>query len=247
MDSILDENIEIKLNHELSSSTNQNESKTTHFTIDELKAQGYKYIFICIGNEISKTLPIDGIDNPNVLHANDFLRDYKNHTEYKDKKFAIIGGGNVAIDSARVAKRLSQDSTIIYRKLEENMPANKSEVKKAHEEGINFLFKKNVVKIENQNTDEANTKLLLTLDDETTFETDYLITAIGATINNKLLDANITINENGLIKVDEKNETSVKNIFAGGDNIQNKSTVAWAIKNGRDVANEIAKRINKND
>ncbi len=173
------------------------------------------------------------------------MRDYKNHEEYKDKKFAIIGGGNVAIDSARVAERLSQDSTIIYRRLEENMPANKSEVKKAHEEGINFMFKKNVVKIEN--TPNAKTQLLLTLDDETTFEADYLITAIGATINDKLLDNNIKINENGLIQVDEKNETNVKNVFAGGDNIQTKSIFACEIRNARDVANEIAKRIHNND
>ena len=133
---------------------------------------------------------------------------------------------------------MEKTSTIIYRRLEENMPANRSEIEEAKQEGINFIFQKNVTKVERE--DE---RLKLTLDDNSIFKTDFLIQAIGSNINKNSLENNIAMNENELIDADNNHETNIKNVFAGGDLIQNKSSVAWAIRNGRDVANEIAKRI----
>ncbi len=211
----------------------------SYTTIEELKKQGYKYIFICIGNEISKKLEIDGADNKQVLGANEFLREGTSKSKkYSNKSFVIIGGGNVAIDSARLAKRLGMDSLIVYRKLKENMPANKSEIKEAEKEGVRFIFKTNVVGINKQ--DES---LILKFDNGKSYKTDYLIMAIGSTLNENYFEKEIAIKENGLVDVNDKLETSNENIFAGGDLIHNKSTVAWAIKNGRDVANEIMSRI----
>ncbi len=255
IDNCLNYNIELKLNHILVSSDYKKQNKVEDgkefITIDELKERGYDYIFLCFGNEKSKSLQIEGIEQNNVIGANEFLKINSNYLNdnaskndidrvkiYNDKEFVIIGGGNVAIDSARVAKRLGKTSTIIYRRLEENMPANRSEIEEAKQEGINFIFQKNVTKVERE--DE---RLKLTLDDNSIFKTDFLIQAIGSNINKNSLENNIAMNENELIDADNNHETNIKNVFAGGDLIQNKSSVAWAIRNGRDVANEIAKRI----
>ena len=257
IDNCLDYNIELKLNHILVSSKYKEQNKPDDgkifITIDELKERGYDYIFLCFGSEKSKSLQIDGINQNNVIGANEFLKINSNYLNdsasqndkervsiYKDKEFAVIGGGNVAIDSARVAQRLGKTSTIIYRRLEENMPAYKMEIEDAKKEGVNFIFQKNVIKVERE--DE---RLKLTLDDNSIFKTDYLIQAIGSYINKNALEDNIKMNEKELIDVDDNHETNIKNIFAGGDLTQNKSSVAWAIRNGRDVANEIAKRIEK--
>ena len=241
----LNEYIEVRLNHTLVSKDNKNNLETKkakdekhEFTIEELKQKGFEYIFICIGMEKSKMLNIHGIDNKNVIGANDFLRNAKNNKDaYKGKSFGIIGGGNVAIDSARMAKRLGPESTIIYRRTKEEMPANKSEVIEAEQEQVEFIFKSNVINIES-----ANDKLNLELDTGEKLHVDYLIVAIGASINSEYLDDEIEMEDNGLIKIKENGESNLENIFVGGDLVHNKSSVAWAIKNGRDVAYEICKR-----
>ena len=241
IESCIDDNIQVKYNHILVSNAietkNQYGDKTA-ITIDGLKKEGYEYIFICIGDEISKSLKIDGIESDKIYGANEFLRmQRENFTSYFSKDFAVVGGGNVAVDSARKAIRLGKSSTIIYRKLEENMPANKSEIKEAKEEGINFIFQNNVTSVK-----EAGDKIILTLDNHEPIETDFLVLAIGSKINSDSLDEKIIIDENGLIKVDESYETNIQNVFSGGDLIHNKSSVAWALKNGRDVAYTIVNK-----
>ena len=245
IDSCIDENIQVKYNHVLISNTaksnNQFEDKMA-ITIDSLKNDGYEYIFICIGDEISKSLKIDGIESDKIYGANEFLRmQRENFSSYFAKEFAIVGGGNVAVDSARKAIRLGKSSTIIYRRLEENMPANKTEIKEAKEEGVNFIFQNNITSVS-----EEGDRIVLNLDNHEPIKTDFLVLAIGSQINNDSLDEKITIDENGLIKVDESFETNIQNVFSGGDLIHNKSSVAWALKNGRDVAYTIVNKLKNN-
>ena len=248
IDSILNENIKVEYNTVLAKQISS-ESSFNQITIDELHKRGYEYIFISIGNEVSNSMQIPAIESKFVLNANDFLRN--NHDECKRKDFVVIGGGNVAIDSSRKAKKLGGNSTIIYRKTDKEMPANKSEYNEALSEGVDFIFRSIVKEIKEVHTqDDITHNLILRVEncstkEESEFETDYLVQAIGSKLNNDYIDERILKDENGRIKVDENYETSFKNIFAGGDLVNEKLTVAYAIKTGRDVAEHIANTINK--
>ncbi len=209
---------------------------SNQITLDELISEGFEYIFYAIGNETSKELEIEGVDSKNVLNANEFLKNPVN--DLKGKKVVTIGGGNVAIDCSRVAKSLGADSLIVYRKKRENMPANVQEVQEAENEGVEFFFQKNVIKIKSK---EDGT-LVLFLDDDSQLETDYFIMAIGSKINEEYFDKKITI-QNDKVLFNDCYETNIKNVFVGGDLVSNKNTVVNAIATGKKVAEEIAHRI----
>jgi len=228
IDKILDENIEIKFGMEYN-------EKSDKLNIAKLKEDGYEYIFISTGLDSNKKLDIPGTNSNRVLYANDYLRDYykKENNISKNSKVAVIGGGNVAIDTARVARKLGNDVTIIYRKTREKMPANNEEVESSIEEGVKFIFETNVIRVEEQDG------LKLYLDNNEEYLVDYLIIAIGSTTNEEIMK-NVLINkETGLIFINENLETKEKNVFAGGDIINNKGTVASAINDGIRVAKYI--------
>ena len=257
INNILDANIgvvynSILCNEEIITLRNDNETnddydvastQPNYITIKQLKNQGYKYIFLATGLEKSIMLDIEGVNSNKVFSANEFLR--KSEEEkisiLKDKEVAIIGGGNVAIDCARTAKKYGKKSTIIYRRLKENMPANKFEIEEAENENVNFIFQKNVTKI----IENDNNVITLVLDDKTNFKTNYLIMAIGSKINKEYYDKKILFDENNRIIVNENFETSISNVYAGGDITARNLTVANAIKSGRDVAERIAENIKK--
>ncbi|MCL2820366.1 MAG: FAD-dependent oxidoreductase [Oscillospiraceae bacterium] len=107
------------------------------FTISSLKNDGYKAIFIAIGAHKDVRLGIPGEDNTNVLSSVDFLRDLNlDNKPVTGEKVIIIGGGNVAMDAARSARRLGSEVTILYRRTRAEMPANEWEIHHALEEGI---------------------------------------------------------------------------------------------------------------
>ncbi len=126
-------------------------------TVDELMhEQGYAAIFIGSGAGLPTFMNIPGEDMNGVYSANEFLTRINLMKAYIDgsatpiqaaKKVAVIGGGNVAMDSARCAKRLGADVTIIYRRTEKELPARHEEVEHAKEEGIHFMLLTNPVKI----------------------------------------------------------------------------------------------------
>ncbi len=239
---LLNDKIEEKYNSDFSA--RKHEGK---ISIDKLKEDGYEYIFIAIGLNKNKGLDIPGIDNKNVIFASNYLRDYfensqKRHgvTDKLDEEVLVVGGGNVAIDAARTANKLCKSSTIVYRRTREKMPANNIEIEEAIEEGVNFIFETNITKI-----DANGERILATLNDEKELECDKIILAIGNKIDKNDFDDFFEYDEYGLIKVDENNMTNHKNIYAGGDLTQNKNTVAFAIKSGINVANDIIKNINE--
>ena len=204
-------------------------------TSETLFQKGFKAIYLAIGNEKSKILNIPGNDLVGVYGANEFLKDNIN---CEDKKVIVIGGGNVAMDAARVAKRNNaKEVIIVYRKKLENMPANKIEINEAIEEKINFVFEKNIVKINGKNSVEN-----VLCDDDSIIDTDMVIMAIGANPNEELL-GNIEYADNGLVNVDEEFKTNIDLVYAGGDLVQNKSTVCMAIKNGKEAAKAIDKKL----
>lgn len=107
----------------------------------------YDAIFLGFGANISRKMNIDGETLNGVYGGNELLE--KNlHPDYKNKKVAVIGGGNVAMDTARTIKKLgANEVTVIYRRSEKEMPAEVHEIEEAKNEKIEFLFQTNPVKI----------------------------------------------------------------------------------------------------
>ena len=255
IDDLLDLGIKVKLNTLLKNDESMNmqfeEKKVSdlinndveickeYITLDSLFENGYKSIFLGIGSELSNILQVDGNDKFGVVGANEFLRNKK---ECKGKKVIVIGGGNVAMDSARVAKKEGADVIVVYRKQRENMPANKYEIEAAEKEEIKFIFGTNVINIKSE--DKEYKILNVECDTGVVIDTNYVDMAIGSTPNTQYLDRKLKLTEQGLIEIDENYETSIKNVFAGGDLVQKKSTVCMAIKNGKEAAKAIDIKIN---
>ena len=224
------------------------------FNLQEL-SNNYDAVFLAIGSNISTKMNIEGEELEGVYGANELLEN-KIFPDFKDKKVAVIGGGNVAMDAARTVKRLGAKETyVIYRRAEEQMPAERKEIEEAKGEKIEFLFQNNIVKIISKNSEKKvgkieciKTELVQKeegkrpspVDIEGTnylLEIDYVIMAIGSkTEENILKEQGIELNEKGYIKVDENYKTNIKNVYAGGDVIGTKATVAWAARIGRNVA-----------
>lgn len=227
------------------------------FNLQEL-SNNYDAVFLAIGSNISSKMNIEGEELEGVYGANELLEN-KVFPDFKDKKVAVIGGGNVAMDAARTIKRSGAKETyIIYRRAEEQMPAEKKEIEEAKEEKIEFLFQNNIVKIIPKNNEKRvgkieciKTELIQKekgkrpspVDVEGSnylLDMDYVIMAIGSkTEENILKEQGIELNEKGYIKVDESYKTNIENVYAGGDVIGTKATVAWAAKIGRNVAEVI--------
>jgi len=228
--------------------------------IKKLKKE-YDAIFISIGANKSLKLGIDGESLDGVYGANELL-EKNNHPNYSGKVVAIIGGGNVALDSARTVKRLgAKDVYIIYRRAEEQMPAERNEIEEAKKEGIKFLFQNNIVKVIGEKKVEEveliktelvqkqgeTRKVPINIENSNyKLKVDYILRAIGASPEKDNILGDVQLDDKNYIKVDEKYNTSNKMIFAGGDIVGTKSTVAYAAKSGREAAKRICEFL-KND
>ena len=241
---ILELGIEAKTNIELNKD----------ITLEQLE-QEYDAIFLGFGANISAKMQIPGENLEGVFGGNELLETNK-HPNYCDKYVAIIGGGNVAIDTARTIKRLGAKTVkVIYRRAEEQMPAEKKEIEFAKSEGIEFLFQTNILKILGDTKVEKieciKTELKQKEGDsrpspvniENTnylMDIDYVVMAVGS-LPEKELTSNLKleIDKKGKIVVNENNQTSNPKIFAGGDLIGEIGTVAWAARSGRNSAQNI--------
>lgn len=243
---IINLGVEVKYNQELGKNV----------SIKQLEKQ-YDAIFIAIGANLSNRIKISGEKLKGVYGGNELLEN-KRKIEYKNKKIIVYGGGNVAMDVARTIKRLgAKKVTIVYRKSEEEMRADKKEINAAKEEKINFLFNKNITKIIGKNNVEAIETIETKYNKESTLlenikgskkkiECDYVIKAIGSHANRKVMNSlNIELNKNGKIKIDRAGKTSNNKVFAGGDVAGNIATVAWAARAGRNAAYSILEFLKK--
>lgn len=248
---ILELGIEAKTGVKLSLEPGENNT-----TLEELN-NNYDAIFLGIGANISSKMHIEGEELEGVLGGNELLES-NIHPDYRGKDVAVIGGGNVAIDSARTIKRLgARTVTIIYRRAEEQMPAELKEIKQAKEEGIQFLFQTNILKIIGNDEvekieciktelkqKEGETRLSPVNIENSNYliDIDYVVMAIGSSPE-KQLTSNLSLetDEKGRIRVNEINQTSNPKIFAGGDLVGEKATVAWAARSGRNAAESIIK------
>lgn len=240
---ILDLGVKVEYNQELG----------RNLEISELEKE-YDAVFLSFGANKSVKMGVEGEEKIGVYGGNELL-EYNQHPDYIGKVVAVVGGGNVAMDCARTIKRLgAKEVKIIYRRAEEQMPAEEKEVKEGKEEGIEFLFQNNIVKIIGQERVEEVELIkteLIQKDGESrlvpvniegsnyTIDVDYIIMALGSKPAEFVQDLGLELNKWGNIAVNEKGQTSNPKIYAGGDIAGVKGTVAWAARSGRNVAFEI--------
>jgi glutamate synthase (NADPH/NADH) small chain len=238
-------------------------------TVDELlNEHGYGAVFIGSGAGLPAFMNIPGENLNGVYSANEFLTRINLMRAYKEgsatpiqsaKKVAVIGGGNVAMDSARCAKRLGADVNIIYRRTEKELPARYEEVEHAKEEGINFMLLTNPVKISG---DEKGWVKYITCEkmtlgepdksgrarpipipgSETDIETDCVIMAIGTSPNPLIRNSTTGLDTQkwgGIIADEATGKTSLKGVYAGGDAVTGAATVILAMGAGKKAAEAI--------
>ncbi|MGD9900414.1 MAG: FAD-dependent oxidoreductase, partial [Calditrichaceae bacterium] len=228
-----------------------------HFSIEKFKAEGFKYIHIAIGAMKSNPIRLDG-NSEKIFDAVQFLKNYnlKNQTDL-GKTVAVVGGGNSAMDGARAAMRSDgvEKVYIIYRRTKEFMPADKEEFDGAMEDGV--IFRELLLPVEFNGKTLKCQKMMLgeTGSDgrrrvnpvENAFEeleVSSVISAIGELVDEDILkENNIGFTGNKNIIIDrETNETSIKNVFIGGDAFRGPSTVVESIADGKKVAEAIMMR-----
>ena len=227
--------------------------------LDELKEK-YDAVFLTIGANKSSKMGVQGEDLEGVYGGNELLEENQ-HPDYIGKIVGVVGGGNVAMDCARTIKRKGAKKVfIIYRRAEEQMPAERKEIEDAKKEGIEFLFQNNIVKIigdkkvekvELIKTElvqkEGETRKVPVNIENSNYEIDidYIIMALGGTVSEEALYLPLEHNKWGNIVVNENYQTSDEKVYAGGDLAGMKGTVAWAAKSGREAAKNIIENLSK--
>ena len=183
-----------------------------------------------------------------IYDGNEFLKLYNEKNVSKEYGVVVvIGGGNVAMDVARAVNKHANKVSILYRRDEAHMPANKSELDDAKNEGISFveLTRVDSAIIENGkiigvhcNRTEIVDNKAKDIEGETfDYKCDSVFFAIGSKPNKKLLESlGINLTEWGSIKVDENNKTSDDKIYAGGDVVDNKSVVCSALASRKKIS-----------
>jgi glutamate synthase (NADPH/NADH) small chain len=240
-------------------------------TVKELmELDGFDAVFIGVGAGLPKFMNIPGENLVGVFSANEYLtranlmKAYDAEKAatpiYRSKTVCVIGGGNVAMDAARMALRLGAESVhLIYRRTRDEMPARTEEVEHAMEEGIIFDFLRNptqiignekgrvtgieLQKFELGEPDASGRRSPVGIDSsEYLFECDTVIVALGNESNPLLVRTteNLDADKKGRIIVNEEQETSLKNVYAGGDIVLGAATVILAMGEGRKAAAAIS-------
>jgi formate dehydrogenase alpha subunit len=234
--------VEIKLNYRVES-------------LDSLFKHGYQAIFLGIGAHKEMKLGVEGEDLPGVIGCVEFLRRFNLGEKVQvGDRVGVIGGGNVAIDSARAALRLgARRVTIFYRRTKNEMPAQMEEVEQALEEGIEIIFlvapskilkengnlKLELIRMELGEPDASSRRRPVPIKGtEFTGELDTLIAAIGEQPDVPE-DLRIELGRGNVVKVNEDLSTSREGVFAGGDCESGPALVIDAIAAGRKAAQSI--------
>ncbi len=244
IDKILELGINVEYNKELGK----------NISVEELSKK-YDAVFISIGANIPAKMGIEG-ENLNGVYGGNDLLEYNKHPDYSGKNVAIIGGGNVAMDCARTIVRMGAKKVyVIYRRAKEQMPAEIKEIESAENEGIEFIYQTNIIKIigksrvekiECVKTElvkiEGQNRLSPVNIEGSNFilPMDYVVMATGSKPEKNAIKE-LEKNKWNYIKVNENMQTSIKNVYAGGDIVGEKQTVAWAARSGRDAAENILK------
>ena len=237
-------------------------------TIDSLlDEEGFDAVFIGSGAGLPRFMGIEGENLNGVLSANEFLTranlmhayDEEYDTPiYVGRKVVVVGGGNVAMDAVRTAKRLGAEATIVYRRSEKELPARVEEVHHAKEEGIEFKMLTNptailgdekgwvrainCIAMELGEPDESGRRSPVEVaGSDFEIECDVVIMALGTSPNPLIASttAALETNRRGCIVADEWGATSREGVFAGGDTVTGAATVILAMGAGRKAAKAI--------
>jgi len=238
-------------------------------TVDDLFAEGYEAVFIGSGAGLPSFMGIPGENLNGVYSANEFLTRINLMKAYRfpetdtpvkcGRNVAVVGGGNVAMDAARSAKRLGAENVyIVYRRSEAEMPARAEEVHHAKEEGIIFKFLTNPVRVIGDDRgwvrgiecvsmalgepDASGRRRPVPIQgSEHVIDVDTVIIAIGTSPNPLLrrTTPGLETNRHGCIIADENGKTSREGVFAGGDAVTGAATVILAMGAGKKAAKAI--------
>ena len=245
-------------------------------SVDELFEMGYKAIFIGSGAGLPSFMGIEGEDLIGVYSANEYLTRTNLMKAYlddydtpiiKSKSVAVVGGGNVAMDAARCAKRLGAENVyIVYRRGMEEMPARKEEVHHAMEEGIIFKNLNNPVKILGDENGRVRAMECIEMElgepdasgrrkpiakEGSNFElpVDTVIMSIGTSPNPLIRSTTpgLDTNKRGCLVVNEDTmQTTREGVYAGGDAVTGAATVILAMGAGKQAAQSIDEYLSKN-
>ncbi len=237
-------------------------------TVDDLlDKEGYDAVFVGSGAGLPRFMGIEGENLNGVFSANEFLTranlmhayDEEFDTPiYSGSKVVVVGGGNVAMDAVRTAKRLGAEAVIVYRRSEAELPARKEEVHHAKEEGIEFRMLTNPVRVIGDErgwvTGVECVEMELGEPDESgrrrpvekkgsnfTIDCDVVVMALGTSPNPliKSTTKGLDTDRKGCIVADEEGHTTREGVFAGGDAVTGAATVILAMGAGRRAAKAI--------
>ncbi|MCI8500234.1 MAG: NADPH-dependent glutamate synthase [Clostridia bacterium] len=238
------------------------------FTVEELKNEyGFEAVFLGTGAGLPMFMGIEGENAKGVFSANEYLTRINLMKAYEEgsatpvfraKKVAVVGGGNVAMDAARSAKRMGAEVSIIYRRSEAELPARREEVEHAKEEGVIFRLLTNPVKILTDADDNVTGVRCVEMElgepdasgrrrpvvkegSEFDLPLDCVIMSLGTSPNPLLRNATqgLQTKPRGEIVADENGATSLKGVYAGGDAVTGAATVILAMGAGKKAAKAI--------
>lgn len=245
------------------------------FTLDELFAQGYRAVFLATGAGLPNFMGIPGEGLAGVYSANEYLTRINLMNAWQEeydtpvpagRKVAVVGGGNVAMDAARCARRLGAEVHLVYRRGREEMPARAEEVDHAMDEGIQFHFLTNPTAVIDDGTGRACNLSCIRMElgepDEQgrrrplevpnshfLMEVDTVVMALGTSPNPliRLADPTLEVDRKGCFVVDEDTmRTSREGVYAGGDAVTGAATVILAMGAGKKAAKAIMKYLDAN-
>ena len=236
-------------------------------TIPELFERGYEAVFVASGAGLPMFMKIPGEGLVGVYSANEYLtrinlmKAYQEGSEtpiLHNKKVAVVGGGNVAMDAARCAKRLGAEVHIVYRRSEAELPARAEEVHHAKEEGIIFDLLTNPISIEGDEKGHVQSMTCIRMElgepdasgrrrpvpmegSEFRMEADAVIMALGTSPNPMSTKGTEGLEKTrkGCVAADENGQTSLPGVFAGGDAATGAATVILAMGAGKHAAKSI--------
>lgn len=236
-------------------------------SVDELFEEGYRAVFIGSGAGLPSFMGIPGESLAGVCSANEYLTRINLMKAYlpeydtpvrHGRAVTVVGGGNVAMDAARCAKRMGADVTILYRRSLEEMPARREEIHHAMDEGIHFHVLASPLEVLGDENGEAKAVRCIEMElgepdesgrrrpvekagSEFTLEADTVIIAIGTSPNPLIRSTTkgLETNKYGCIIADEGMKTSRDAVYAGGDAVTGAATVILAMGAGKTAASSI--------
>ena len=224
--------------------------------LEELSKE-YDAVFLGIGATKSTTYSLSEDEINGVYKSDEFLKTY-NENQFINNlgKVVVIGGGNVAMDSARAAVKMgAEDVKILYRRDRKHMPAREVELDDAIKDGVKF---KELVRVISADTENGNIKNVNCIETEIIDgkavdkqdveiykeEANTVVFAIGLKPDKNLLqNQGVELDDWGYVKIDENGKTNLENVYAGGDNTESKATVCRALAAGKKAAQGIIKNI----